>query len=135
MVLVQVDDLAATRKRAEEIAVHGVRSIDLGDIAVTHLHPKDLGAITSVDQPVDPASWRLGGPGWEQRSVPGRLRSVTVGGADPTRWMDLLDRPLEDGAIHLDDGTVIAFATQAGSAQADGVISVVDVGGTTVTLP
>ena len=129
MVLVQVDDLAATRQRADELGIRSVWSIDLDDIAATHLHPKDLGAITSVDQPVDPASWRWGGPGWQDRAVPGGVRSVTVGGADPQRWMDLLDRPLEDGAIHLDDGSEIRFA------DGDAITIELDVGGTTVTLP
>lgn len=129
MVLVQVDDLAATRQRAEQLGVRGVWSIDLDDIAATHLHPKDLGAITSVDQPVDPASWRWGGPGWQDRAVPGGLRSVTVGGADPQRWIDLLDRPLEDGVIVLDDGTEIRFA------DGDDITVELDVDGTVVTLP
>lgn len=129
MVLVQVDDLAATRQRAEQLGVRGVWSIDLDDIAATHLHPKDLGAITSVDQPVDPASWRWGGPGWQDRAVPGGLRSVTVGGADPQRWIDLLDRPLEDGAIVLDDGTEIGFV------DGDDITVELDVDGTVVTLP
>lgn len=109
MVLVQVDDLDAVRARAAELGIRAVWSIDLDDIRATHLHPRDLGAITSIDQPTDPASWRWGGPGWEERAVTGGLRSVEVAGADPERWSALLDRPLDGAAITLDDGTEIRF--------------------------
>jgi hypothetical protein len=109
MVLVQVDDLDAVRARAADAGIRTVWSIDLDDIRASHLHPRDLGAITSVDQPVDPASWRWGGPGWEQRAVPGRVDAVEVAGAGPEVWARLLDRPVVDGAITFDDGTSIRF--------------------------
>ncbi|MEN3272031.1 MAG: hypothetical protein V7636_792, partial [Actinomycetota bacterium] len=92
MVIVQVDDLAATRKRAEELGIRTVWKIDLDDIAASHLHPKDLGAITSVDQPVDPASWRWGGPSWEEHRAGARLTGVDVAGAEPEKWAALLGR-------------------------------------------
>lgn len=115
MALVQVDDLDVTRTRAEELGIRSVWSIDLDDIRATHLHPKDAGAIVSVDQPVDPASWRWGGPGWEQRAVPGGLKAVELGrGADPTKWGALLDRPVDGGSLPLDDGTEIRFVDGEG---------------------
>lgn len=109
MVLVQVDDLDAVRKRAADAGIRTVWSIDLDDIRASHLHPRDLGAITSVDQPVDPASWRWGGPGWRDRAVPGRVDAVEVAGADPDVWARLLDRPVVDGVLTFDDGTSIRF--------------------------
>ena len=109
MVLVQVDDLDEVRRRAAEAGVRTVWSIDLDDIRASHLHPRDLGAITSVDQPVDPASWRWGGPGWEDRAVSGRIDAVEVAGADPDVWARLLDRPVADGVLTFDDGTAIRF--------------------------
>ncbi len=109
MVLVQVDDLATTRARAEELGVRTVWSIDLDDIAASHLHPKDLGAITSVDEPVDPASWRWGGPDWQLRRSSSQLVGVDVGGADPTLWSKLLDRPVQDDTITFEDDSVIRF--------------------------
>jgi hypothetical protein len=109
MVLVQVDDLDEVRQRAADAGIRTVWSIDLDDIRASHLHPRDLGAITSVDQPVDPASWRWGGPGWEDRAVPGRVDSVEVAGADPEVWARLLDRPVVDGVLTFDDGTSIRF--------------------------
>lgn len=115
MALVQVDDLPAARVRAEELGIRSVWSTDLDDIAATHLHPKDAGAIVSLDQPVDPASWRWGGPGWTDRAVPGGLKAVELGrGADPTRWEPLLDRPVDGGSLPLDDGTEIRFVDGEG---------------------
>jgi hypothetical protein len=109
MVLVQVDDLDAVRARAAEAGIRTVWSIDLNDIRASHLHPRDVGAITSVDQPSDPASWRWGGPGWAERAVPGRVDAVEVAGADPDVWSTLLDRPISDGVLRFDDGTSIRF--------------------------
>jgi hypothetical protein len=109
MVIVQVDDLDATRTRAEDLGIRTVWSVDLDDIRASHLHPRDLAAITSVDQPVDPASWRWGGPAWEERAVAGRVDAVEVAGADPEVWARLLDRPVHDGVLTFDDGSAIRF--------------------------
>jgi hypothetical protein len=115
MAIVQVDDLVATRAKAEELGIRSVWTIDLDDIAATHLHPKDVGAIASVDQPVDPASWRWAGPGWETRAVPGGLKAVELGrGADPSQWGALLGRPVDGGVLPLDDGTEIRFVDGEG---------------------
>ena len=119
MVIVQVDDLAATRARAQDLGLRDVWSIDLDDIAATHLHPRDLGAITSVDQPVDPASWRWGGPTWEQHRARAKVVGVDVGGGDPARWAALLDRPVTDGVLTLDDGSVIRFVDGEGVVAVD----------------
>lgn len=113
MVIVQVDDLDAVRARAESLGIRTVWQIDLDDIRASHLHPKDVGAILSVDQPADPASWRWGGPGWEERAVPGRLRAMEIG-ADPDRWGALLDRRVLNGVMGLDDGTELRFVEGSG---------------------
>lgn len=129
MVIVQVDDLDEVRSRAERLRIRTVWSIDLEDIRASHLHPKDTGAITSVDQPTDPASWRWGGPGWEDRAVPGRVRAVELG-ADAELWSGLLNRRVVDGVMSLDDGSELRFV------DGQGVTSIeLEVGGTTVTLP
>lgn len=109
MVLVQVDDLDVVRKRAEELGIRTVWSVDLDEIRASHLHPRDVGAIASVDHPVDPASWLWGGPGWQERAVNGRVDAVEVSGADPDVWARLLDRPVVDGVLTFDDGTAIRF--------------------------
>jgi hypothetical protein len=130
MVIVQVDDLDDTRSRAELLRIRTVWSVDLDDIRASHLHPKDTGAITSIDQPADPAAWRWGGPGWQDRSVPGRVKAVTLGG-DAELWSGLLNRRVVDGVMTLDDRSELRFV--------DGVVGVrsieVEVDGTTITLP
>ena len=97
MALVQVDGLAAARGRAAALGVRDVWSIDLDDIAATHLHPADVGgAILSLDEPRPPASWRWGGPSW--RPGPHGLRGITVEVPDPAaareRWEHLAGGPL-----------------------------------------
>lgn len=120
MVIVQVDDLDDVRARAEKLGIRTVWDVNLDDIRASHLHPKDVGAILSVDQPVDPSSWRWGGPGWEDRAVPGRLRAVEVAGADPERWSALLDCPIADGVMTFDDGTAVRFV----DADVEGVVAI-----------
>ena len=129
MVIMQVDDLDDIRSRAERLRIRTVWSIDLEDIRASHLHPKDTGAITSIDQPADPASWRWGGPGWEDRAVPGRVKAVTLG-ADAELWSGLLNRRVVDGVMTLDDRSELRFI------DGQGVTSIeLEVDGTTVTLP
>ena len=87
MVLFEVDDVEAARARTTEAGIRHVWSIDLDDIAATHLHPADTGgAIVSVDQPKPAGEWRWGGPDWRERSVPGAIARVAVAGAIPDRW-------------------------------------------------
>lgn len=137
MVIVQVDDLDAVRARAKDLGIRTVWSIDLDDIRASHLHPKDVGAILSVDQPSDPASWRWGGPGWEQRAVPGRLVAMEIG-ADADRWSALLDRRVLNGVMVLDDGTELRFvdgAKGAAGPSSQGVVAIeLEVDGTSVRL-
>ena len=95
MAMFQVDDAAAAHERARAAGVREVFAIDLDDITEAHLHPADMhGAIVSVSQPVPPESWRWGGPGWRDRSVPGALNGITVAVADPgsvaERWADVI---------------------------------------------
>src|SRR4051812_15961054 len=84
MVIFQLDDLEAARRRVNDFGIRVVWDIDLPDISGTHLHPSDMrGAIVSLDRPIPPESWRWGGPDWEQRAAPGRLTGVTVSVRDP----------------------------------------------------
>src|SRR5437773_136435 len=93
MVLVQSDDLDTDRVRFADVGVRVMCTIDLPDIRASHLHPADVGgAILSVDHPVDPASWRWGGPDW-QRNDAGEITAVEVEAEDPAkmaaRWSEV----------------------------------------------
>jgi hypothetical protein len=102
MAMFQVEDVRAARQRASDLGVDEVFEIELDDITETHLHPAQIGgAIVAISEPRPAASWRWGGPGWEERSVEGAVRSLTVavaGAADAAdRW-----REVAGGAIPVD---------------------------------
>ena len=115
MVILQTDDLAASRRRAEQQGVRIVWEIALPDVATVHLHPRDLGgAIVSLDQPKPPESWRWGGPDWQRhvrRETVSRIVGATLDARDPeamaARWAAVLglaprspvELALEDGAL------------------------------------
>ena len=65
MVILQTDDLAGARARAEAGGARVVWELALDDIATVHLHPRDVGgAIVSLDESKNPDDWRWAGPGW-----------------------------------------------------------------------
>jgi hypothetical protein len=107
MVILQSDDLAADRRRAESLGVRVVWEIALPDIATIHLHPRDLGgALVSLDQARPPAAWRWAGPAWEKHMRTGVVRRIAgaeLQAADPaalaSRWAEVLGRSASwDGA-------------------------------------
>jgi predicted enzyme related to lactoylglutathione lyase len=109
MVIFQLDDLEAARRRVTDLGVRVVWQIDLPDISGTHLHPSDMrGAIVSLDRPIPPESWRWGGPDWEQRAAAGRLAGVTIAVREPEdvaeRWSSVLAAH-PDGLVFKQDAT------------------------------
>jgi hypothetical protein len=134
MVMVQVEDTDAARRRAAAAGVRVVWSIDLDDIRGTHFHPRDLGgALLSVDTPMPPAAWRWAGPDWPARShtaVVRDLAAVDMACADPAataaRWAALLGRVAhpagERHEITLDAGR-LRFLPGAGPGN-DGVVAI-----------
>jgi hypothetical protein len=123
MVIFDLEDLDGARERAERLGVRVVWSIDLPDIAGTHLHPADMrGAIVSIDSSRPYGSWRWGGPSWTGRvgeRSPGRLAAVTIAVDDPlavaARWGEVLGVSVSGDAsplLELDGGEV-AFETAA----------------------
>ncbi|MFN8149632.1 MAG: VOC family protein [Solirubrobacterales bacterium] len=99
MAMLQVTDLAAARERARQMGVREVFAVELDDIEEVHLHPADMrGAIVALSVPDPAASWRWGGEGWADRSVPGRVAGITLSVADPeetrSRWEGIADAPL-----------------------------------------
>jgi hypothetical protein len=113
MLMFQVPDVAAARARAAEHHVREVFDVTFEDVAEAHLHPADMrGAIVAVTEPRPPESWRWGGPGWRERSVPGGLAGATVALADPdaarARWGAVLggDPPVAFTADDAEPGLV-----------------------------
>jgi hypothetical protein len=98
MAIFQVPDLAAARRRVAALGVRVVWSADLGDVAGTHLHPKDVpGALVSIDWADPPESWRWAGPAWTGKAPPhgaGGIVGLTIEVDDPAsaaaRWAGVL---------------------------------------------
>ena len=98
MAIFQMPDMAAARRRVAEAGVRVVWSVDLDDMAGTHLHPKDVpGAIVSLDWADPPEAWRWAGPGWIGEATPahpGGVTSLTIEVKDPVgaveRWATVL---------------------------------------------
>jgi hypothetical protein len=84
MAIFQTDDMEALRTRVDGLGIRRVWNVDLPDISASHLHPADIGgAIVSVDEPRPAGSWRWGGPGWRERSAPGRFTHAILETPDP----------------------------------------------------
>lgn len=124
MVILQVPDIRAARKRITEARARIVEQWDLedGKVAMAHIHPRDIGgAIVSVDY-MDPwERWEWGGPEWRDHVKTDT--SVAIVGAeiqadDPPamagRWSEILGLPASEHAnvwcIPLEDGGEIRFA-------------------------
>jgi hypothetical protein len=123
MVMFEVEDVEAARRRAAEADIREVFAVELPDIVDVHLHPRDVGgAIVALDQPSPSGSWRWGGPAWEGAVPPfgpGHVCGATIHAEDPAamaeRWAHVLGLPVAaDGtSVVLDDRGTIAFAEPA----------------------
>jgi hypothetical protein len=100
MAMLQVEDLAAARERTRRAGVREVLSIEFDDVLEVHLHPADMrGAIVALTEPRPAESWRWGGEGWRERSVPGAVTGIEVATREPAateaRWSALAGAPIE----------------------------------------
>ena len=78
MVIVQTTDMADAQRRVEALGARIVWSIDLGDAAAIHLHPRDVGsAILSLDEMRPKESWRWAGPDWQAAVRRERVQTIT----------------------------------------------------------
>ncbi len=116
MVMLQTDDLEWVRAKADELdmrIVHEAERHDDGQPAIVgvHLHPADVGGtLLSVDACEQPEEWPWAGPDWRGRvdtSVVDAVVGIELQSLDPDdvaqRWSALLDRPVDDGLLKLDD--------------------------------
>lgn len=141
MLIVQVDDVEAARRRARDLGLRIAWSVDLPDISATHLHPRDIGGtLLSVDEARPSQTWHWGGPEWTGRKPdsagPGRLVGVTVAAQQPAgvarRWAHVLgmdDSSEErDGVVELavDDGVIRFVSTDGGDEGITGFTLVLD---------
>lgn len=136
MVIVQVEDLAAARKRVgeEQIRIVFEHAHAAGHTATIHLHPRDTGAaILSLDASDPPESWDWAGPDWQRSvrtDVVAGLAGATLASDAPAalaaRWAAILDRPAsalggEVFAIAL-DGALLRFVRSG--ADGEGLVGV-----------
>ena len=136
MAIFQVPDLAVARQRVTEAGVRVVWTADLGDVAGTHLHPKDVpGALVSIDWADPPDSWRWAGPAWTGTAPPhspGGIAGVTVEVDDPglaaARWAEVLGlvahQAGSEATVHLEDaGQLLRFVPATGG-RGEGIVEV-----------
>ena len=96
MVIVQVDDIAAHRKRTDRLGVRAVWETEREEVTAYHVHPKDVGgAILSFDQMTPTESWLWGGPDWQQNQAKhvNAILAVDIQSSNPSamaaRWSEV----------------------------------------------
>jgi len=127
MVIIQVDDAVAERKRVTDLGVRAVAQKDLPEYRYTHFHPSDTSSVLlSLDQTVAPPGtdpklwWPPAEKGWLKHAhsdVTNGLAGVEIQNDDPdgaaARWSKILNRPAKANVIRLDDGGQIRFVPVA----------------------
>ena len=133
MVIFQTDSVDWVRTRAEDLdmrIVFEANSAEHHDGPATvglHLHPADTGGtLLSIDACEQPAEWPWAGPDWRNHvntSVVDAIVGIEIQSNDPEdvgqRWSALLDRPVENGLLKLDDAD-LRFV-KAGDGRGDGL--------------
>ena len=123
MVIIQVADAAAERKRVTDHGVRAVAQKDLPEYQYTHFHPSDTsGILLSLDttfapKGTDPALWwPPAEKNWLKHAhsdVTNGLAGVEIQAENPDAaaalWSKLLNRPAQDDIIRLDDDGEIRF--------------------------
>lgn len=117
MVILEVDDLDAQRRRCDELGVRIVFEAEADGIVGLHLHPADVGgAILSVDRTDTWGEWPWAGPVWRdhiRRDRVTEVLAVVIEANDPTamaaRWADLLGCAVVDDTVAFDSGGEIRF--------------------------
>src|SRR5258708_667335 len=127
MVIIQVSDAVAERKRVTGAGIRAVAQKDLPEYQYTHFHPSDTSSVLlSLDTTVAPAGvdpklwWPPAEKGWLKHArsdMTNGLAGVEIQAEDPdaaaAHWSKLLNRPMEDDFIRLDDDSQIRFVSIA----------------------
>jgi catechol 2,3-dioxygenase-like lactoylglutathione lyase family enzyme len=105
MVILQVEDIVEARDRIARAGARMVEQADLdgGTVAMSHVHPKDVGgAILSVDYMSPWERWQWGGPVWRDNvrtDTSAGIVGAELQGDDPgamaRRWGEVLGLPAE----------------------------------------
>jgi catechol 2,3-dioxygenase-like lactoylglutathione lyase family enzyme len=123
MVILQVADAAAERRRVTGLGIRAVEQRDQPHYQYTHFHPADTaGVLLSLDQTVAPAGvdpalwWPPAEKDWVKQArsdVTNGLAGVEIQCTDPDQaaalWSKILNRPVEGDIIRLDDDGEIRF--------------------------
>ena len=123
MVIIQVDDAQAERKRVTDLGIRAVAQKDLPEYQYTHFHPADTsGVLLSIDQTIAPAGvdpklwWPPAEKGWLKHArsdVTNGLAGVEIqvedADAAAAHWSKLLNLPVDGDIIRLDDDGEIRF--------------------------
>lgn len=122
MVIVQVPDLEAARRRADTL---GMRSVWTGKraegedrIEGVHFHPKDCGGtILSLDEVHPPSGWPWGGAAWRDEIRTDRVQGLSHGmlrheepEVQASRWAELLGVADGSATLALGAGESLRFA-------------------------
>ncbi|HEX9556581.1 MAG TPA: VOC family protein [Reyranella sp.] len=123
MVIIQVPDAAAERKRVTGLGIRAVAQKDLPEYQYTHFHPSDTSSVllsldtTFAPKGTDPALWwPPAEKNWLKHAhsdVTNGLAGVEIQAENPDAaaalWSKLLNRPAQDDIIRLDDDGEIRF--------------------------
>jgi hypothetical protein len=127
MVILQVHDIAKARAGIAAASARVVEEANLqgGTVAMSHIHPKDIGgAILSLDYMHPWDRWEWGGPEWREHvrtDVSTGIVGAELQGDDPfamaNRWAAVLGRETETKGeywrIALEDGGELRFVHAA----------------------
>lgn len=121
MVILQVSDALAYRKRLHDMGIRAVATRDQRDYTYTHFHPADVGGfLLSIDAGAPEDDWKQtlcpwvpAGPDWKSHVREDgalELKAVELQSADPVAtaelWGKLLGRPVRKHRIALDRGEI-----------------------------
>ncbi len=118
MVLLQVDDLPAMRRRLDAMGARIVFEAVARGIHGLHIHPRDIGgtilSVDAIQPPLRPDDWPWAGPHWRDHVATGvvsALTAVDIAADDPgtmaRSWARLLgEERLSGSTVALDAGEI-----------------------------